>query len=406
MTQNKGLSLIAALVLALSVPFLLHIKQCRYYALLAVFTSLALYFYLGILKKDKKSTYLFALSAVGLFYSAYLVFLGTMVGVYLHFLMFYFKKYYRELIKASLIIIVLTLPWLIFFMPSASSITTNVFIIRHFLNLFLNYLSQINFYIFPLILLLFVPFILLAKDKTKIVFKKDYFLIFLVTLTVIIFASIAPSWSFQRYMVGIIPLLAIIVAFCFNLIKKYSLFLAIIFLVIMLFTNLFNIFPVPFLKLVKIKTERLSAFCQDNHDVEKLANATKPHSYLYDYLTEISFDYHGPVEGLVTYLQNNGKEGEVVFTDLDASAIMFYTPLKAVYSIDYLQDKLGTTEWIVIRNPAIDRKLDKRKIDELYEKIYIDYPNNFIDNIPELSVHKFETVDKEGFFIYHKKNKT
>jgi len=60
---------IAALLLLCSVPFLLQLRQCRYYAFLAFFTVLHLWGYLRLVRAQKGGGAAFALGALGLYHT-------------------------------------------------------------------------------------------------------------------------------------------------------------------------------------------------------------------------------------------------------------------------------------------------------------------------------------------------
>jgi hypothetical protein len=70
-TRNLQLSRCAAVLLLASVPFLLHVRQCRYYVLLILFTIVHLWGYVRLTRRDSHGTILFIVGGTGLFYSWY-----------------------------------------------------------------------------------------------------------------------------------------------------------------------------------------------------------------------------------------------------------------------------------------------------------------------------------------------
>ena len=56
-TSNRGIALLAAFLLAISIPFVLYMRQCRYYAILACLSFPLIYVYYKM--PQKKYTFLF-----------------------------------------------------------------------------------------------------------------------------------------------------------------------------------------------------------------------------------------------------------------------------------------------------------------------------------------------------------
>src|SRR5688572_17169999 len=81
MFGDRLVALIAPLVLALSVPFLLYARQSRYYALVALATVWVLIFVVGVLRGGRRAAVGLGVALCVLFHANYLVFAGTVIAL-------------------------------------------------------------------------------------------------------------------------------------------------------------------------------------------------------------------------------------------------------------------------------------------------------------------------------------
>ena len=131
-----------------------------------------------------------------------------------------------------------------------------------------------------------------------------------------------------------------------------------------------------------------------------------------NYIYEITHDYDGPIEGIVKYLNQHGKETDTVAITYGDLPLKFYTKMRVIggltgedlYSAKY-------SDWVIIRkdvNCPVDFEVKKYLLETVpwshYQKIEIDYPDILFENREELSLHKFKTVENEDkIIIYHKR---
>ncbi len=114
MLGSRRAGVVAALLVLASVPFLLLVRQCRYYSLDVFFATLGLYGYYNMLEKRKWSGLTFFLGAFFLFHSHYLhcaVLLGT---VTLHSLIWR-RDRLLAVAAVSGLVGLLNVPWIIWF---------------------------------------------------------------------------------------------------------------------------------------------------------------------------------------------------------------------------------------------------------------------------------------------------
>lgn len=86
MTRDRLLSRLATVLLILSVPFLLHARQCRYYTLLTFFTMLHAWGYLRLVRTERRRFLMFVVGGVGLYYSFFPQLFASMIAMGVHLL--------------------------------------------------------------------------------------------------------------------------------------------------------------------------------------------------------------------------------------------------------------------------------------------------------------------------------
>ncbi len=82
---DRTLAVLATTLLVLSVPFLLHVRQARYYALAILATIWVLYFFFELLRDRRFALLGLTLALTVLFHSSYLAFFATVAGLALAF---------------------------------------------------------------------------------------------------------------------------------------------------------------------------------------------------------------------------------------------------------------------------------------------------------------------------------
>jgi hypothetical protein len=107
-----------------------------------------------------------------------------------------------------------------------------------------------------------------------------------------------------------------------------------------------------------------------------------------DFLYELTHEYHGPVEGMVRYLQQKGRPGETVAVNYEDLPLAFYTDLRVVGGLTGADlVPAYTAEWIIIRQNTIG-EVDGAVAEDLrhhiawqdYRRIELDVPDTLFDN--------------------------
>jgi len=410
--RNKTVALLSLLFLTLSIPFILHIRQCRYYSLIAFFT-LCLLYSITILNK-LQGKILFVVSTVSLYFSNYLNWIATLSGLLLYFLSLKSerKRFLKEFFLLTIFSIIIILPHIFYcelFKYTHAHHKTISF--SNYISSLTKYLLDYNSHIFPFMgFLLLIP--LFGIHRYILHYKKELLLPFTVIACNLL---LIPFFTFPtpRYTTNVIPLLCFFVAVFINIIFKKMKFLGIIITCLYLFSNILSVIPLEIDMRGNIHRKRLKEFI-----ISPL---------YFNYLYEITHDYDGPMEGIVKFLKKHGKEEEVVLTNYGHEVIIFYTNMKVAGRInrnskfslimpDYISSKKifdwfiprrGFDGYINIHNQEIISYIkDSKKKYKLFE---INYPDILWENRPVLQYHKFKTVSNAPririYKVYSEHNK-
>lgn len=391
--------------LTFSLLFILHIRQCRYYALSILFSILWTFSFWRS-ATDKKQFWLAALSGIMLFHAQYFIavalFGATLISKGP------FEKDRRLFIKNSAklfgVIALFTVPWIAYvrlWEKIGANSASGVF--SYALNLMIN-LININHFIFPLFILVFLFF----YRKTLDAFDK-YLLVSGIAYTIII--SACPLFPDIRYLI----ILVFWGAYIYGMTLKNSLPKNKIFSIILaLSIVLSNFWSLPYWLLFKpYLPEKLSNYYGDlRFDLPK-------------YFYELTHENSGPVKAAVKYLNRSAKPGDSIFLSYEAEPFIFYTNLKIIRELPFHEKP----EWIILRgdqktwqrwlkwvllkdnlNPPLtgkyvwnfnikkepERYWEKRKIylenyiaKNKYKKIILPVENTFWENRPNLLWHRF-----------------
>jgi len=360
--RNLIISSLAAVILLLNVPLLDHFRQCRYYALSTFMVLLACYTYLKW--ETNKLMYLcFILSLIGLFHSNYATFVPTFLAFIAHY--YWANRNKTNIIKnkytlAFSLIILTSIPWIFFLkiFKKESQLSIN-----YFFGHFVYYLFLLNIAI-PLVLFLFIP---LAIKKYQYIKMQDDSLVknfILLSLLMIMLNFIFISLNrqiFYRYLIHLIPIFSILLSYLIYLGFQNQKIIGAAFLSLLLFTNVLNYIPIKIIDYTaaKIKLEKIT----------KKLEGFSIKSLFFIYISEINqTDVMCPTKAIIFYLNNNGKKGDMVYTNYDDLPLMFYTKLR-IQSRYLLNpewtDKYPDPDWIIIRK---DWEYYQRELKDIIQK--------------------------------------
>jgi len=467
---------VTVLLLLSIVPYLLHIRQCRYYAILCFCVVWGIYACLD-LQEGKKTGFLhFTGAMVGLFYSNPAPFAGFMFAFSIWYLAFG-----RSCIKWKPLaftygaVFLMTFPWFIYADLANRRATHAEWNIANPFKYFGHYLVDLNTFILPFawipIVLLFV---LWRKGR-----KMESLLFLMIPITIVWFRifvampnhpmtmlgitggilgittafwvyrmwqraslpssagkmllvlafgslvgmSIASPLDSFRYIIGFIPLWAIIAAMFLTTLWRRARIPVTFVVVMMIGSNLLHAAPfviahaMPFSfqdlekvmratippgvlsRLVGRSSEQIQARLGSylTKADKNLADAARIKNPYYDYLCEVTLPYRGPTEEVIRYLEQYALPRESIATDNTALMLDFYIDLK-LEPLSIKSDTL-TADWIYIKPHQTFATMPtywmRRFYDEIltphYEKIELEAPDlqNVDYNLPDPHLHVF-----------------
>lgn len=413
LARDRRVGLFAALLLTTSVPFLLHVRQCRYYALAAFFAVLLVHEYLRLLAGGRRAALGLAVAGAALFHSHYVVFAGCVLGLGLHWLCVA-RAWARwpALLASAAVTLALALPFLPGFLAHSSGQALPG------LDRSLDSLRQAIFHLdrfaFPLVLLV-VPLAATAMERRRArraprsevapplaparpaevgsARSGVALLVLAVVATIVLLVAIMP-WFFFRYYVALIPLLAIGQALVVARVWRLRPAAGFVLLVLLAGSDaLGRLLPIdPGLPSQSVRHLRTGD--------ETAAEVVGPWARflpLAAYVHEISHDRTGPIEEAVRVLRERARPGETLIATYGDLPIQFYTDLKVVGGLSG-EDPTPhrDAEWLFVRahtHRAGDARLKRFLSDELdradYDRIRLPVRDVPYENRPDPIYHKF-----------------
>jgi len=368
--KDRWAAALAAVLLLLSVPFLLLSRQCRYYSPAAFFPLLGMYAYLEYIDNKKGFVLLLAVAAFILFHIQFIFWAAFLGSILIHTLLFHRNKL-LPLLVICFIIALLSLPWLIWvYNIDYSKVHPQIFTFKSFTRSIEQYCYLTARYIFFLPLLL-IPLLLRLgqkwRKKQKIfrpnpAVQINLWLLIIFILVNYVVISLVGYFPFFRNLTVLIPVFALLSGYLITAAFKASKIAgAAIIVAMVLLSPLFN------------------------------------------FLYEITHDYNGPMEGMANYLNQHGDKNDVVAISYGDMPLKFYTPMRIIGGMtgEDLRPALQA-KWVILRKYIISNKnavTRKYLVDNIswdkYRRIEIDYPDIPFENREDPKNHRYRTVSNE-----------
>lgn len=395
---DRWVGILAMAFLAVSVPFLLHVRQCRYYSL-AIFASIwVLYFFVALARGDRGGVIGFAAAMTVLFHSNYLIFLATALALAPCTLWMGFQRAaLRRGALAAGLIVLFNGPWALYF-GILEKAGERLYPFSQNLRSYLEFTSR---YTFPVALLpVFLALAWFLRRSCPLLDARTWrpFLTLAVIPAVyLVTVSMAP-WSFYRYTVNLLPLSAVLLAFMCRGVVRWSRIAGAILTACVLLTGVLH---------------QLSAWPLAP---TRYNRRTEGRSFpIYDtffplgnFLYEVTHAYAGPMEGLVQYLSQHARPGDRVFISYGDLVLKFYTD----YEVRGGQSGQALTgwpepEWVIIRSffrfgdrPHLRADAEQMRVwlntevpRNHYRAVPVSWTDFPWDNIPEPQLHWFRVPE-------------
>lgn len=369
----------AAWVLTLSIPALLLTRQCRWYSLAALFTVLSLIGYLRLMRGQRHAGVLLLTGSLLLFHTHFLYLACLLATLGVHAVLWHRDKL-GSLVKWMLAIVVLCVPWLIWFlgMKYDAAFGRSLLEVGDAPKLLRMFTANIGRHIFHPALFVVPPVIAaiqLYRRRLHECFSVELWrpsscLLLLVVATLGALCLVAPG-AYFRYLAPLLPIAALLIGRLVQAVARFHWAAGIVLLALVV-----------------------------------------TRAPLADYYYELTHDFKGPIDGIVEHLHEHGDQGDVVLTTYGDMPIKFYTDMRVFGGLTG-EDLEGASEadWLIIRRHHVAPSKSRKVYDFIrntidlseYRRTTIDYPDTAFNNRPGPSVHKFRTaVGQKRVVIYRR----
>ena len=400
--KDQRLAMLSSSLLLLCIPFLLHARQCKYFAFAALFTVAVLDAYLLLTQTENRLAvpYL-VLAGFALFHSNFGAFLPTFAGLGVHFLLQGISR--RRLVRLApplLMLAVLVFPWAIYLQTWARG--RFVFDIYRFVGHLVHYVVYITGWVLPWPLAVAFVFLLLSSWKRPGPQNSVFGLYTAVIVVTILFLSATFIWMYFSYIVQLVPLLAVLLAYTVLRLSP-SRPAGIVLVVALVASNLLHLFPyfLPITRSFKWASLAPRAYLAETDALIEAAG--QPRSDLLDYAYELTHDYDGPDEGIVLLLREQANPGDLVVANYGELPILFYTGLDIAGGLAAFRiGELEEPTWVIKRRdgPYL-QEMDKLLASASYQPITIPYADILWGNRPVPEYHKYATVQGPPYVVVH-----
>ncbi len=406
MTGDRALARWAGLLLVTSVPFLLHMRQCRYYApsvLLSLWSVLAYWrFFCAYTVPDtsrggRYSSRDLELSAALalLFHANHGVFGPVAAALTGHFIFTRYtvpdtaKPWGRALLVGA-VVLALTLPFALYLQAGQHHGELAWKEIRHHAEF---YFRQVNKFVLPvapwaIALALWRPhFRDLFGDRETALRSSFGIAAWLIGIG-FLFLIFGPVQRHFRYLVFLIPWLLLVQAALLRALFLRSRAAGVAAFILFALTDLHYTGPAALAAQVPAIRAKLSS------------PNVKPRCILLEMAGELTHTYRGPMDGVIEILSQRAKPGQTIKIPYGDPTVLFYTDLvlePIVRPEDFLRETYP--DWVVLRRDWIPGEFFgsryHQNLLETYRKHELDAPDIPWQNRPDPGYHRFRT-DREA----------
>jgi len=373
--DSRRAGVAAAVILLLSVPFLLLSRQCRYYSPSMFFSLLAIASYYGILHERRSAPFTFFLAVTLLFHTHLLFYPSILATVLAHSFLFARKRFVTVLVLTAATAAI-NMPFAVWLYPQCAAASTAygpglrglgalVIGTQYFSSVILRHTFV------PHAAILFIAFAMVSRIRSKnmqaaseLLVQMMPLIIFSIVHLLLTIGSLATSGRlpFFRYLCPMLPVIAVMAALILD--RLFGTCAPIACVAMM-----------PFILTMPVK----------------------------DYLYEITHDFDGPNEGIITYLLSHASRSDVVVIVGEEMPTKLYTNLR-VLGGGTGEDMSAAQEadWVIVRKYAVTPAyqyvlscIQDYIPTQDFEPIILPYPDTQFENREDPDAHQYRTVEDE-----------
>lgn len=328
----------AALLLALSVPFLLYVRQGRYYAIGALLTAASLYAFRSQWQKRFAPAALLVCSLALLFYCNYLLFFSYVPAMILAAVLVYRREIplKRTLALGSISALMVVPGILLSRMGHQAGLVES----RPLIGSLDFYVQDAFMFMVPLPLVVYLLWrwrriFLFQQGLPEDPRERFVFFLFLIGLGNIVLLALIPQ-RYNRYLSHIYPISAIIAAWLVVKLRRYHRISGLILALLLSLTNWLHVIPMDYLNWGR-KSDQV-----DFHMIDR------PNIPLLLHLTELFSKYPDVNKAMIHFFRNHAEPGQTIFTTYGDLPLQFYTDNRVIGSLQGPVPPLKSPpEWVV-----------------------------------------------------------
>ncbi len=379
LTGDRTVARLTTFLLVTSVPFLLHMRQCRYYAPAVLFTLWSVLAYWRFIRLRPWAVAELICAGVLLFHAEHGAFAPVFLALGIHHIFTQKGRIQRRRgITAAVILLALTVPWVIYLHAEQHH---RAFALREISHHFQFYFRQINRFLFPIVpwILLLIPWRPIFKNlfgAQGTTARQGWNLMGILFGGGFLFLILLPEQRHFRYLVFLIPFLLVFHAALLARMIRAKRWLGVVLAGLLIFTP----------------------------DVSRIR------CLFLEFIGELTHPYRGPMDGIVELLQKESRAGETLKTPYEEHPILFYTPSLGVEPLEKSEDFARETfpDWIVLRRDWLPHGFFDspyyRQIQARYQEVLLDAPDIPWQNRPDPGYHRFRTDLKASrVIVFHRK---
>ncbi len=391
---DRMTAVLAAGSLLLSVPFLLHVRQCRYYAVAILAAIWVLYFFFLLPTRRRLAAAGLALALSVLLHASHLLFFGAVAGLALAALVQGLEAAALEwLAAAGAGAVIVNLRWLL---GSGVEETSGRLLalgsVKSFVSNLASYAARIELYAFPAVLLALALLGLAVATRVRPELRSAAVRTCLALCAFAIGHTLVVAtvpFVFFRYVITLLPVFTLLQAWAIRTLATRSRVLAVAIL--------------------------LLAVLPDRADLVRGRLSVT----LARYVDEITHHVSGPIDGIVRHLAAAARPGDRLFISYGDLPLRFYTRLE-IRGGQGCQSVAGwpPPDWVIVRyffrfQPAApaakqdaERTLQYLKTgisQSTYRRIDLPVVDTVWETIPEPDRHVFrDPGDRPKITLYEK----
>jgi hypothetical protein len=332
---------LSAVLLGLSVPFLLHCRQARWYALSYLLVVCLFYALFELEQRPKVAGAALALSAVLLFYTNYFVAIGLLIALCIAVpILGPGRTFWKGFGIALLAAAVGMAPGIVFFDVLGKA---GPFLAENSASLLVSYADLFLAQLLPLPMLILLVWVLLRRRTAPYLDpvrkRRAHFLLACIGLY-ICYLAMGP-WELFRYLTPVLPLCAVLLAVALDGLLDSSRIVGGALLALLICTDALHSIPTGLVD------------CPGTEIKDRYGRIGPVSFPLAGFLYEITHDFRGCSQALAAYLKANARPTDVVLVSYGDSPLQFYTGLKVVGAFQG-QKLSDQPDWVVLHPYVID----------------------------------------------------